>query len=486
MSGSHVKPRQTERDLALTLILTTIAFVLILGGSLLFVRQLPYLRERSLAAAVERGDLDRARQLIGKISDAELARSYQSECDYIEGRNRMDLGDWSGARSLLAGTGDYRDAAGLVKECDYQAALTLEQEENWAEAARAFRDLGSYQDSAQQYDRCRYALALSLEEEGQLADAATLFRELGDYLDSGERLQNLALSLTGLDDPEEALASLQGLSREDLESMSALAAIRESLPKDSLAVGFYHTLGLRRDGHVLACGDDSFGQCQTGTWTDVKAVAAGAYHSLGLRADGTVYSVGRADEGQCATEDWTDIIQIAASDYASFGLRRDGTILVSGLNDYPGIYDWMDIETLRGGSYGLAALRSDGTILTEPGIPAAQELSSLVDLDISSGYAVGLRADGRVRATAFELESWKNIVAISAGTTGVLGLNADGSVCAFFFRPGDAPDMSQLGNVTALAAGGSHWAFTHEDGSVTVLGDGSRGQADTESWKLTD
>lgn len=484
MSGSHEKSRSAERDLFWTLALSTLAFLLLLGGALLFAKQLPQLRLHRLTVAMERGDLDRARELIEKLTDPELARSYRSECDYREAKSRMSQGDWSGARALLAGTGDYQDAAALVKECDYQAALALEAQGQYAEAAAAFRELGNYQDAAGRYDSSRYALARSLKEQGELAEAATLFRELGAYGDSETQLRSLALAITGLSDVDEALASLQGLSLEELEGLGELAALREELPRDILALGFYHTLGLKEDGTVLACGDDSCGQCQVGAWSDVTAVAAGAYHSLGLRADGTVYAAGRGDEGQCQVSDWTDVVQIAAADYASFGLRRDGTILYTGWNDYTPADDWTDVGALCGGSYGLAALRSDGTVLAQPAIPAAETLNSLVSLCTGSGYAAGLRGDGRVRASAFDLDEWKNIVSVSGSGTAVLGLEADGTVCGFFFRPGDAVDLSALQNVAAIAAGGTHFAFAHWDGTVTVLGDRDRGQADTEAWVL--
>ena len=484
MSGSHEKSRSAERELFWTLALSTLAFLLVLGGALLFAKQLPQLRLHRLTAAMELGDLDRARKLIDKLTDPALARDYRRECDYLEAQSRMEQRDWSGARALLAGTGDYRDAAALVKECDYQAALTLEEQEQYAEAAAAFRQLGNYQDAAAHYDSSRYALAQRLKEQGELAEAAALFRELGTYGDSEAQLRSLALAITGLSDVDEALASLQGLSLEELEGLGKLAALREELPRNILAVGFYHTQGLKEDGTVLACGDDSFGQCQVGAWSDVTAVAAGAWHSLGLRADGTVYACGRGDEGQCEVSGWTDVVQIAAADYASFGLCRDGSILYCGWNDYAPAADWADVTGICGGSYGLAALRSDGTVLAEPGIPAAETLSDLVYLCTGSGYAAGLRGDGRVRASAFSLDEWKNIVAISGSGTALLGLEAGGTVCGFFFRPGDAVDLSGLQNVAAIAAGGTHFAFAHRDGTVTVLGERDKGQADTEAWVL--
>ena len=467
-----------------TLVITTLVFFLLLGGALLLAREMPAIRERAVVSALERGDLAAARKRAARLSDPELAERYRCKCAYREAAALMEQGDWAAARNLLAGTGDYRDAAELVKECDYQRALALTREWNWTDAAALFRALGSYRDAAGQYDRCRYEQAMELAAEGQQAEAAMLFRELGDYEDSAVWLRSLALALTGLSDPEEAIASLQGLSREDLAVLATLAEKRDALPKDRLAVGFYHTLGLKADGSVLACGDDSFGQCQVGSWREIAAVAAGGWHSLGLRRDGTVVAVGRNTEGQCDTAGWTGVVQIATTDYASFGLCADGTVLCAGFDNAYELLDWTDIRQLCGGSYGLAALRSDGSVLASPHVPGADALEHLAGLALSSGYAAGLRADGRVSATAFSVEEWKNVLSLSAGTTALLALDANGRVLAHFFRTVDALDFSGIENAVAVAAGATHFAVLLHDGSVLVLGDNSHGQADTAGWKL--
>ena len=85
-----------------------------------------------------------------------------------------------------------------------------------------------------------------------------------------------------------------------------------------MAVGFYHTAALKNDGTVLACGDDSFGQCQVSAWHSVKQICAGAYHTVGLLEDGTVIAAGRNDEGQCDVGDWRDIVAVTAADVRPF------------------------------------------------------------------------------------------------------------------------------------------------------------------------
>ncbi|HSW58000.1 MAG TPA: hypothetical protein VLH15_06330, partial [Dehalococcoidales bacterium] len=71
-----------------------------------------------------------------------------------------------------------------------------------------------------------------------------------------------------------------------------------------VAAGWYHTVGLKADGRVVAEGFNGFGQLGVGGWTDIIQVAAGYGHTVGLKADGTVEAVGNNDYGQCNLVSW--------------------------------------------------------------------------------------------------------------------------------------------------------------------------------------
>ena len=55
----------------------------------------------------------------------------------------------------------------------------------------------------------------------------------------------------------------------------------------AVAAGYYHTVGLKRDGTVVTTSPNFSNMA---TWSDVIAVACGKYY-MGLRSDGTVYEV---------------------------------------------------------------------------------------------------------------------------------------------------------------------------------------------------
>ena len=83
--------------------------------------------------------------------------------------------------------------------------------------------------------------------------------------------------------------------------------LERSFPKDAIAAGPRHTLGLKSDGTVMAVGDNKYGQCNVSGWCDIVAIAAGCAHTIGLKSDGTVVAVGDNEYGQCNVRDWVDI-----------------------------------------------------------------------------------------------------------------------------------------------------------------------------------
>ena len=100
------------------------------------------------------------------------------------------------------------------------------------------------------------------------------------------------------------------------------AALKVKLwPKDTIAGGRRHTVGLKSDGTVTAIGDNKYGQCDVSSWRDIVAVTAsnvhmatntGHAHTIGLKSDGTVAAVGWNKHDQCDVNDWRDIVAVTA------------------------------------------------------------------------------------------------------------------------------------------------------------------------------
>ena len=59
---------------------------------------------------------------------------------------------------------------------------------------------------------------------------------------------------------------------------------------------------------MVAVGDNEYGQCDVGDWTDIVAISAGGWHTLGLKSDGSIVAVGRDVNGQCEVLGWDNMM----------------------------------------------------------------------------------------------------------------------------------------------------------------------------------
>ena len=473
-----------RKGIVKTIVLSTLAFALTLAAVLLLSAAAAKRLPGRIEGALARGDTARASALIARLGDEELREDYDRRCRMAEADAKLAAGEWREAAALYASLGGAEGAEEGYAAARYRLAEQELASGAWDEAAELFDALGAYGDAAALALRARYEKAAALEAGGEVYESILLFHKLGDYADARERALKLAETICGKRDLDAALAAARYLSPAEVAHRDELKAKRDSLPKDVVAVGFYHTAALKSDGTVLACGDNSFGQCEVDAWRHVKAVCAGAYHTVGLLSDGTVIATGRNDEGQCEVASWRDIVAVTAADWATFGLRRDGTVVACGFNGYPSLADWTKVTAISGGSYALAALRDSGDALFSHQSARSDELHDLCAVAVNTGYAVGLREDGSAVCAAADLSGWTDVVSVAASANAVLGLDAQGRVRAVFFHPDAELDLSSLRGVTAMAAGGTHYAFVTEDGAVVALGDNDRGQCETDGWKL--
>ncbi len=288
------------------------------------------------------------------------------------------------------------------------------------------------------------------------------------------------------------------------------------------------TVGLRKDGVVLTAGSSKNGKRNVGSWRNIVAIAAGEDHTVGLKADGTVVAKGSNKEGQCDVKNWANIVAIAADSSFTLGLKKDGTVLVAGdiFGDMTDIRNWTEVAAIRAGSWGAAGLRQDGTVLITGSSYDPDTVCTwkdIVSIDIGARHVLGLKIDGTVVAAGDNDEgqcdiSWDGVAAVAAGNAHSLGLLPDGTLLAQGYNKYKQCDVGSWKGLLvptkwdavleeekakaglwpegiteemkyaalagrSMAGGGFHNVAIRKDGTVLAAGNNEGGQCNVESWK---
>ena len=348
----------------------------------------------------------------------------------------------------------------IIPDNHYKEAEALLAAGQYQQASEAFAQAGSYKDAVQRSKETSYTAAEELMAAGDEDRAVIQLAKAVDYHDALK--QSYAIRYRGA---EGGLAvgddHTVGLKRDGTVVAvgdNDYGRCKVSGWRDIVAVaaGWSHTVGLKRDGTVVAVGRNSFGQCKVSGWRDIVAVAAGEYHTVGLKRDGTVVAVGRNDDGQCKVSGWRDIVAVSAGYAHTVGLKRDGTVVAVGDNDYGQckVSGWRDIVAVSAGAYHTVGLKRDGTVV-----------------------AVGMNHDGRC-----EVSGWQDIVAVSAGWSHMVGLKRDGTVVAVGYNDDGRCEVSGWRDIVAVSAGGGHTVGLKRDGTVVAVGGNSKGQCEVSGW----
>jgi len=253
-----------------------------------------------------------------------------------------------------------------------------------------------------------------------------------------------------------------------------------------------HIIGLKSDGTVVAAGNDTYGECNIDSWTDIIHVAAGHWHTVGVKADGTVTATGWNDYGQCDVAGWTDIVQVAAGLFHTVGLKSDGTVVattISKPSDDDGqcdVADWTDIAQVSAAFIHTVGLKADGTVVAAGrNYPGQGDVSEWTDItQVAAGYyhMVGLKSDGTAIAVGAnwthqcDVDSWTDIVQVAA-CSDTFGLKSDGTVVNVYgYNVGGWTDIIQI------TANGWYTVGLKSDGSVVAQGDKLWGQCAVDGW----
>lgn len=288
----------------------------------------------------------------------------------------------------------------------------------------------------------------------------------------------------------------------------------------AVAAGGYHSLFLKNDGSVWTCGKNQFGQSGIGSIFTQKtpiqisglsgtitAISAGFEHSLFLKSDGTVWACGSNTNGRLGIGNNVDqktpvqvggltgIIAIAAGREHSLFLKSDGTVWASGTNN---------LGQLGSGNYSSSNVPVQVQDVNGP-------LTGIIAIAAGENSSVFLKNNGTVsvcgtdncnrpgwsmpetkfRNTAYSIDNLNGVTAIAAGIDFFLFLKNDGTVWGrgkdSYARLGDEgfgyhrnlSEFFGLTGITEMQAGALHSLFRKNDGSIWVCGYNSNGQLAT-------
>ena len=265
--------------------------------------------------------------------------------------------------------------------------------------------------------------------------------------------------------------------------------------RNSVCVGKFHTIALKKNGMILTTGKNESGQCNVTSWMDILSVAAGGEHSVGLTVDGTVMTAGSNLQGQCDVKDWTNIVAVSAGFVHTVGLREDGTVVATGTNKYGqcNTSGWKNIVAISAGTSHTVGLRIDGTVVAtgknDKGQCNVSQWTDIVAISAGGIHTVGIKADGTVVAAGenywgqCNVGRWRDIMAVFAAGYRTIGLKADGTLVGIGWDGGGEYKVPNWTDIVAIGAGDSHTVGLRADGTVVAEGKNDLDQCAVEDWE---
>ncbi len=265
------------------------------------------------------------------------------------------------------------------------------------------------------------------------------------------------------------------------------------------------TVGVKKDGTVVSCGDHMGNQSDIKSWTDIKSVAVGQHYSVGLKNDGTVVATGIVesdyyeDYGQCNVDDWTNIIAVSVSEDHTVGLKKDGTLVAVGNNENGqcNVGSLTDIVAISAGKGYTMCLHKNGSVVGA-GMDfgdtwIADDLKNITAISSNRGNMAGVTNDGKAIVVGeksygqCDVDEWSGLTDISCGNSFTVGLKNDGTVVATEYN-GDKKyydgqcEVGGWRDVVDISAGYNYTVGLKSDGTVVAVGSNSYGACNVGSF----
>lgn len=440
---------------------------------------------------------------------------------YESGINKISEKEYQKAQEILSKLGDYKDSFDKI-----EIAQVLEQQKEICDKAIKKFETEHYENAIDLFEQIE-DFKTSKKYIENYENNVELFEQIDGFKNSKEYIEKANNLLTKKNEDED----LYNEAYKNYKSENYILAIQKFIElsnyKNSkkmlrkckiklaklqqattISAGIRSSVGMIRHGKVYLAGKDKYSwKSKLKSWNDIISVSVKGDFVIGLKDDGTVVIAGKVPEYYVGTKTWDDIISISAGEQYIIGLRTDGTLVAQGHNGdkQADIDDWHDIVAVSTGWRHTVGLKSNGQIYIT-GFGSKRQLEEIANhkkdwtniINISAGggssgdigatsFTAALKQDGSVVTTltgeiAEKVSKWKDIIAISAGDSHIVGLKSDGSVVTT--QTGKSlEEISNWDKIVAVSAGYGFTLGLKEDGTVVATGYDRQGQTDVDSWE---
>lgn len=149
-------------------------------------------------------------------------------------------------------------------------------------------------------------------------------------------------------------------------------------------------------------------------------------------------------------------------------------------------------RTVAAGSHFTAGIKTDGTcVVTGEYCPDVQSWTDLVSLSAFEFSVAGLRSDGTVLCSdsSLDVHGWTDVIQIDyfsevfEADRHLVGLLSDGTVVAAGTNNYGECDVDAWNGIVDVAAGSTHTVALREDGTVVACGNNAYGQCEVSEWR---
>ena len=351
--------------------------------------------------------------------------------------------------------GEYDESKAYVDKCykkiqeiNYDSAnkwmLNAKNSTEMKKALDEFEKLDDYKDSKELYAQAVEQMERLADEERRAEEEKRLQEEKNK-----EERRNLFAALDNVNErfctngDGFAIVTMDGRVKayncpsQMASVLSKWKNIKAICLKISYKLDTFVAVGLKYDGSVVSFAQYNNAQSEfdTSTWTDIVQIDVGYRHAVGLKRNGTVVATGNNYNNRCAVSSWRNMKKVVATTNGTMGLQNNGQIKFVG-EDEGTKFSCKNVVDISAASISYA-LTEDGK-LYEASPYDKQERSNkdwgeiaYISKNLRSvNCCAAITKDFKLRTEYIAYDKvtskWNNIVGGGLWRNGAIGITADG------------------------------------------------------------